>query len=146
MVVQGTPSAIWLGVPLIIEGKTIGAMVVQHYSDPQAYSEREQHILEFVSTQVAIAINRKQAEAARSESERRYRGLFEHSPVSLWEEDFSQVKCHIEELRQSGVTDFRAFFTDHPELVIELVSEIKVLDVNAATLALMHTTRKDQLI
>jgi len=146
VVVQGTPSAIWLGVPLIIEGKTIGAMVVQHYSDPQAYSEREQHILEFVSTQVAIAINRKQAEAARSESERRYRGLFEHSPVSLWEEDFSQVKCHIEELRQSGVTDFRAFFTDHPELVIELVSEIKVLDVNAATLALMHTTRKDQLI
>ena len=58
----GVPSAIWLGVPLIIEGKTIGAMVVQHYSDPLAYSEREQHMLEFVSTQVAIAITRKQAE------------------------------------------------------------------------------------
>jgi PAS domain S-box-containing protein len=58
----GVPSAIWLGVPLIIEGKTIGAMVVQHYSDPVAYGEREQHMLEFVSTQVAIAISRKQAE------------------------------------------------------------------------------------
>jgi PAS domain S-box-containing protein len=60
----GVPSAIWLGVPLIIEGKTIGAMVVQHYSDPDAYGERDQHMLEFVSTQVAIAISRKQAEDA----------------------------------------------------------------------------------
>ena len=58
----GVPSAIWLGVPLIIEGKTIGAMVVQHYSDSKAYSEREQHMLEFVSSQVAIAISRKKAE------------------------------------------------------------------------------------
>ena len=60
----GVPSAIWLGVPLVVEGKTIGAMVVQHYSDPQAYGEREQHMLEFVSSQVAISIGRKQAEAA----------------------------------------------------------------------------------
>ena len=60
----GVPSAIWLGVPLVIEGKTIGAMVVQHYTDPQAYGEREQHMLEFVSSQVAISIGRKQAEAA----------------------------------------------------------------------------------
>ena len=58
----GVPSAIWLGVPLIAAGKTIGAMVVQHHSDPEAYGEREQHMLEFVSTQVALAINRKQAE------------------------------------------------------------------------------------
>ena len=58
----GVPSAIWLGVPLIIEEKTIGAMVVQHYSDPGAYGLREQHMLEFVSSQVAIAISRKQIE------------------------------------------------------------------------------------
>lgn len=60
----GVPSAIWLGVPLVIEGKTIGAMVVQHYSDPNAYGVRDQQMLEFVSTQVAIAISRKQAEDA----------------------------------------------------------------------------------
>jgi diguanylate cyclase (GGDEF)-like protein/PAS domain S-box-containing protein len=72
----GVPSAIWLGVPLIVEGKTIGAMVVQHYSDPNAYGEREQHMLEFVSTQVAIAINRKRAEDALRQSEAELRALF----------------------------------------------------------------------
>jgi len=102
--------------------------------------------LEFVSTQVAIAIDRKQAEAALKESETRYRGLFEHSPVSLWEEDFSEVKRHIEELRKSGVTDFRAFFESHPQVLLECVDEINVLDVNAATLALMHAASKSQLI
>jgi PAS domain S-box-containing protein len=143
---QGTPSAIWLGVPLMVAGKTIGAMVVQHYSDPQAYGEREQHMLEFVSTQVAIAINRKQAEQALKESEKRYRGLFENSPISLWEEDFSAVKRHIEKLRRSGVTDFREFFESHPDVLLECVREIKVLDVNAATLALMRAAHKGQLI
>ncbi len=72
----GVPSAIWLGVPLTIEGKTIGAMVLQHYSDPEAYGEREQHMLEFVSTQVAIAINRKRAEEALRRSEAELRALF----------------------------------------------------------------------
>jgi PAS domain S-box-containing protein len=142
----GVPSAIWLGVPLIVEGKTIGAMVVQHYSDPLAYGEREQQILEFVSIQVAIAIDRKLAEEALKASETRYRGLFEHSPVSLWEEDFSEVKRHIEKIREKGVTDFRAFFKSHPDELLACVYAIKVLDVNAATLALMHATRKDLLV
>jgi len=146
VVIQGTPCAIWLGVPLIVEGKTIGAMAVQHYSDPQAYGERELHILEFVSTQVAIAISRKQAEEAMRASEVRYRGLFEHSPVALWEEDFSAVKLHIDKIRQSGVTDFRAYFAGHPQALLECIGEIKVLDVNAAALTLMHASDKSQLI
>jgi signal transduction protein with GAF and PtsI domain len=57
----GASAPIWLGVPLIIEGKTIGVMVVQHYSDSTAYTKKEQHILEFVSSEVARAIDRKQA-------------------------------------------------------------------------------------
>ncbi len=79
----GVPSAIWLGVPLTIEGKTIGAMVVQHYTDPEAYSEREQHILEFVSSQVALAISRKQAEEALRQHEQEYQTLVDNSPDAI---------------------------------------------------------------
>jgi len=50
--------------------------VVQHYTDPNAYGEREQHMLEFVSTQVAIAITRKRAEDALRQSEAELRALF----------------------------------------------------------------------
>ena len=58
----GVPSPIWLGVPLIIQGKTIGVMTVQDYKNPQAYGESEQRILEFVSSQTAQAIERKRME------------------------------------------------------------------------------------
>jgi PAS domain S-box-containing protein len=73
IVIVGSPSPVWLGVPLSVDNQVIGAMVVQHYSDPQAYGEREKRMLEFVSSQVAAVINRKRAEEALRDSEERYR-------------------------------------------------------------------------
>ncbi len=92
VILLGEPSAIWLGVPLIIAGKTIGAMVVQHYSDPKAYSEREQHMLEFVSSQVAVAISRKQVEEALRESERRLQNAERVANLGSWEMDIATGK------------------------------------------------------
>ena len=57
-----TDESIWLGVPLKIEGKTIGAMVVQSYTNPNLYSESDIKLMEFVSSQVATAIERKSSE------------------------------------------------------------------------------------
>ncbi len=58
----GESPPIWLGVPLLVENQAIGVMAVQHYSNPEAYGEREKRMLEFVSSQVALAIDRKRAE------------------------------------------------------------------------------------
>ncbi|GAH33324.1 unnamed protein product, partial [marine sediment metagenome] len=57
-----TDESVWLGVPLIIEGRTIGAMVVQSYTNPNLYSESDIKLMEFVSSQVATAIERKSSE------------------------------------------------------------------------------------
>lgn len=76
--VIGAPSAIWIGVPLIIEDKPIGVMVAQHYTDPKAYTKKELHMLEFVSSQVARAIQRKQAEERLRLSEEQFRLISEN--------------------------------------------------------------------
>lgn len=81
--VIGASSAVWLGVPLIAENRTIGVMTVQHYSDPHAYGERERQMLEYVSSQVAKAIAHTQAQTALRESEERYRRLVESSPDAI---------------------------------------------------------------
>ena len=57
----GTPSKIWMGVPLK-SNKVIGAIVVQSYTDPNLYTEEHLEILKFVSDQIALAIERKEAE------------------------------------------------------------------------------------
>jgi PAS domain S-box-containing protein len=63
----GTPSVDWLGVPLKINQRTIGAMAVQSYTAGIRFSEEELNILQFVSTQVAMVIERKRTEAALRE-------------------------------------------------------------------------------
>jgi signal transduction histidine kinase len=55
----GEPTKIWLGVPLKVEGKTIGVIVVQDYSDPLTYGEEEKEILTYISEQIALAIDKK---------------------------------------------------------------------------------------
>ena len=55
----GTPAKIWLGTPLKIQDKTIGALVVQDYENDTAYGEKEKEILEFISYPISRAIERK---------------------------------------------------------------------------------------
>lgn len=57
-----TDKSIWLGVPLKVEDRVIGAMAVQSYTDSKLYSKRDIKIMEFVSEQVATAIERKRME------------------------------------------------------------------------------------
>jgi PAS domain S-box-containing protein len=79
----GAPSIDWLGVPLQAAGKAVGVLVVQSYTERVRYSERQKRALQFVSTQVAMAIQRKQAEEALRESEERYRRLVELAPDAI---------------------------------------------------------------
>jgi diguanylate cyclase (GGDEF)-like protein/PAS domain S-box-containing protein len=89
---------------------------------------------------------RKQAEKTWRENEERYRSVFEDSPISLWEEDFSGVKAYLDRLRQGGVTDFREYFEKHPEAVTHCGTLVKVGDVNTATLTLYGARSKGDLL
>lgn len=79
-------------------------------------------------------------------SESQARGLFEHSPVSLWVEDFSGVKKLIDEIRNQGITDLRVFTDVHEEFVQRCISEIRIIDVNKHTLDLFGAPDKETLL
>ena len=89
---------------------------------------------------------RAEAQRAISESEQYARNLFEHSPVSLWVEDFSSVKRLIDEARSQGIRDFATFIKVHPEFVTRCMHEIRVIDVNNETLRMFGARDRSELL
>lgn len=89
---------------------------------------------------------RRRAERALRQSERYAKGLFEHSPVSLWVEDFSGIQRLLAEVRTQGVEDFRTFLDVHPEFVVRCMQEIRVIDINQQTLDMFRAPDKDTLL
>jgi len=55
----GCDSQIWLGVPLKNQDKVFGVMVVQSYSNKNAYNKNDVQLLEFVADQISSTIQRK---------------------------------------------------------------------------------------
>ncbi len=58
----GEFAKIWIGVPLFIQEKCIGAIVVQSYENEYAYNENDVQLLEFVADQISTTIQRKKVE------------------------------------------------------------------------------------
>jgi len=58
----GTVGVDWMGAPLKAEGRMIGVMAVQSYTEGIHFDQEDLNLLEFVSTQVAQAIERKRME------------------------------------------------------------------------------------
>lgn len=62
IVSHGQESVDWLGVPLVTDEGIIGVLAVQTYTTEERLSPQDMQILRFVSTQIAMAIERKKAE------------------------------------------------------------------------------------
>lgn len=89
---------------------------------------------------------REGARRQLAESELYAKALFENSPVSLWVEDFSAIRELLEDVRATGVSDFRTFLEVHPDFVTRCASEIRVLSVNRQTLQLFRAPDLDTLL
>ncbi len=64
------PSRSWLGIPLTIRGKTIGAMSIQSFT-PNIFNENHMHLLESLGSQIAISMeNARLLEQTQNQLER----------------------------------------------------------------------------
>jgi len=67
-------------------------LVAQTYTPGVRYRDTEKHVLQFVSTQIAMAIERKRTEEQLHESERKYRLLFETNPEPMFVYDCETLR------------------------------------------------------
>jgi PAS domain S-box-containing protein len=89
---------------------------------------------------------RKRADAELRESERRYRHIFQTAGVSIWEEDFSQVKAAIDDLKAQGIQEFARYFATHPEFVRRAIALVRIANVNDTTVKLLAARHKEELL
>ncbi|MBP0599739.1 sensor domain-containing diguanylate cyclase [Herbaspirillum sp. LeCh32-8] len=101
---------------------------------------------DYILLAIENVTERETARKKLSRSENYARGLFEYSPISLWVEDFSQVKRLFDDLHRIGITDFRTFTDVHPEFVERCMQEIRVIDVNLQTLSMFGAPDKATLL
>jgi PAS domain-containing protein len=89
---------------------------------------------------------RERIEQALRHSETRYRSLFDASPVALWEEDWSAVKCLVDQWQAHAGSDFGAYLDAHPDLLAQAASKILILDVNHSAMSLYGAAKKKPFI
>ena len=109
-----------VGVPVSVGGENIGILGLYHDIRP-----------------------RIQAEKALKESEARFRSLFDESPISLWEEDFSEVKKKLDPIGKKD--QIIAKLKEDDSLVLDCVNAVKILNINQATLDLYNATSKEMV-
>ena len=77
----GQSAALWLGAPLMIDGRAIGVIAVQDYHNASAYGQEEKRLLMFVADQAAAAVYRRRSEALQRESQDYFAKSFQASPA-----------------------------------------------------------------
>jgi PAS domain S-box-containing protein len=102
------------------------------------------------SSHIAIVediTEKKLAEDQLKKSKKRFESLFNNAPFPLWEEDFSQVKIHLEKLNliRADKTYVLDYFKNHPEEIRFCLSLVKVIDVNKMGLIFHHVKNKSFL-
>jgi PAS domain S-box-containing protein len=70
----------WLGAPLQTASGVIGVIAIKNYLETARFSDQDKETFTFLSTQIALAVERKRAEDALRESEARWRTLMENTP------------------------------------------------------------------
>lgn len=89
---------------------------------------------------------RKNMEDKLRESEHHYRGIFENSPIAIWEEDYSLIKKEIDKLKKSGIKNIKEYLDNNMDFVKKCVPLVKILNFNPSVLKLYGATNKREYL
>jgi PAS domain S-box-containing protein len=119
---------------------------IHQCSYTRRWTNQEERLFQEIGRRIADSMSSLLAYRNLQESEQRYRIIFENSPVSIWEEDFSAVKNLFDNLKKDGVTNLDTYFDKHPETILQCVELIKIVDVNQSALKMHYANTKHELM
>ena len=115
-------------------GKVLGSFAIYH-RQAQRPSVAHLTLLDQAASLAGIAVEQARAGEALRVGEARFRSLYDHAPVALWQQDWSAVRAALQELSESGVENVAQWLEFNPSHLQRLASLVRITDVNAAALA-----------
>jgi len=76
--------SVWLGAPLKLEQRTIGLIAIMSYKQTSPFDRTDLEMLDFMSGQIALAIDRKRTEEKVNNQTARLNAIFESSSHLIW--------------------------------------------------------------
>ena len=89
---------------------------------------------------------RKQLIEKLESNEIKFRSLFENSPISLWEEDCSELKRYLDNLPPETKKDLNSYFDKNPEELFKCTEMVKVIRVNTKTVEMYEANSNHEFM
>jgi PAS domain S-box-containing protein len=104
---------IWLGVIINIEGKPAGVLSVFSYLDTSAYNNKDLELMDFISGQVSMAMQREINEVRIENQAARLRAIFESSTHQIWSID---TNGRFTSFNTNYAKDFNTYYDKEPQI------------------------------
>jgi len=124
-------------------GKVLGAFAIYHRA-PQKPSVAHLALLDQAASLAGIAVEQARGAAALRVGEARFRSLYDHAPVALWQQDWSAARAAVQELAASGVDDVAQWLQVNASQLQRLAGLVRITDANAAALAQVGAAAADK--
>ncbi len=134
-----------------LTNKTKDGRLLPIESTVDPISDHDGNLLGFVAIQRDITerkraeMERERFQAALEANAARLGTILDHSPIALWEADFSGLQATCDHLRRAGVQDLRAYCDEHPGDLVECIQHVKIVDVNKHALRVFDVHSKEEL-
>ncbi len=158
----GKPSPVWLGVPLKTVESVIGVVVVQSHTNKSLYSEKDLELLNFISGNIAMAIDRKRADEDLRKALEWQEAIFEGSRDAIFISDsearfiqINQAACVLtgyskEEMLKMRIpdlhehVDLEAYYDFHGQIMAgkEITSEARIQKKDGSKVETEFNNRK----
>lgn len=133
---------------------TIGSFLISHgtYPDLPTTLRLVVSLAAIIMAGILLVRNAAQrreligANDALFRSEWRFRSIFEQSPFSLWEQDYTELIALLDAVRTWGITDLAAHARKFPGFYGDLAGSIMTTRVNKATLDFLGATSDSQVL
>ncbi len=119
---------------------------IHQCSHDRVWTDQEMRLFEEIGHRLSDGLNSLLIMRNLRESEERFRSLFEGSPVPIQEEDYSAVKLHLDGLQEECGGDVDGYLQEHPEVMRECASLVRIVNVNHASVALHEAKNKGEVL